>query len=153
MPSFETRIRVRSYELDGLGHVNHAVYLNYLEQARYDAMEAGGFPHTAVLGRGWGIYVVRIEVDYRRQCFQGDHLRILTGVEHFRKVSMTIGQQIHRSGEGETDGEPAVTARVTLVWIDERGRPMRVPPEARRALGEPDGSLSAPARPIQKESR
>lgn len=144
MPLFESRIRVRSYELDGLGHVNHAVYLNYLEQARYDAMEAGGFPHTAVIGRGWGIYVVRIEVDYRRQCFQGDHLRILTRVESFRKVSMMIGQQIHRVAEDPTvDDDPAVTARVTLVWIDEKGRPMRVPAEARRALGEPDGSLSS----------
>ena len=54
MRTFEDTIRVRSYELDALGHVNHAVYLNYLEQARYDAMEAGGFPHTEVFAKGWG---------------------------------------------------------------------------------------------------
>ena len=27
---------VRGYELDSFGHVNNAVYLNYLEQARWE---------------------------------------------------------------------------------------------------------------------
>ena len=30
---------VRGYELDSFGHVNNAVYLNYLEQARWEIME------------------------------------------------------------------------------------------------------------------
>jgi acyl-CoA thioester hydrolase len=134
MRTFDNTLRVRSYELDALGHVNHAVYLSYLEQARYDAMEAGGFPHTEVLGRGWGIYVVRVEVDYKKQCFQGDVLRIRTWVDEFRKVSMVIRHEIRREAEGE-ETEPALTARVVLVWIGEDGRPMRVPGGARASLG------------------
>jgi YbgC/YbaW family acyl-CoA thioester hydrolase len=134
MRTFDDTLRVRSYELDALGHVNHAVYLNYLEQARYDAMAAGGFPHSEVLGRGWGIYVVRLEVEYKKECFQGDVLRIRTWVEEFRKVSMTIGHEIRRVAEGE-GAEPALTARVVLVWIGEDGRPMRVPEGARTSLG------------------
>jgi YbgC/YbaW family acyl-CoA thioester hydrolase len=135
MRTFEVTLRVRSYELDALGHVNHAVYLSYLEQARYDAMEEGGFPHTEVLGRGWGIYVVRIEVDYKKQCYQGDVLRIRTRVVEFRKVSMTIEHEIRREAEGAA-AEPAVVARVVLVWIGEDGRPMKIPEGARRSLGD-----------------
>lgn len=33
---------VRGYELDSYGHVNNAVYLNYLEQARWDIIEQLG---------------------------------------------------------------------------------------------------------------
>jgi YbgC/YbaW family acyl-CoA thioester hydrolase len=33
---------VRGYELDSYGHVNSAVYLNYLEQARWDIIEQLG---------------------------------------------------------------------------------------------------------------
>lgn len=33
---FEYNFTVRGYELDSYGHVNHAVYLNYLEQARWE---------------------------------------------------------------------------------------------------------------------
>jgi acyl-CoA thioester hydrolase len=134
MQTFDTSIRVRSYELDALGHVNHAVYLNYLEQARYDVMESGGYPHSEVLGRGWGLYVVRIEVDYKKQCFQGDLLQVRTWVEKFRKVTMTLRHEIRREIEGE-EADPAVTARVVLVWIGEDGRPMRVPDGARSSLG------------------
>lgn len=158
MRTFETTLRVRSYELDALGHVNHAVYLNYLEQARYDAMEAGGFPHTAVLGRGWGIFVVRIEADYRKQCFQGDRLRIRTRVEAFRKVTMILRHEILREEEGPA-AEPALVARVTLVWIGADGRPMRIPPEARRALGEGEehaeekGAVGAPPHPDRADPR
>lgn len=33
---FVTELRVRGYELDSYGHVNNAVYLQYLEQARWE---------------------------------------------------------------------------------------------------------------------
>ncbi|MSR36396.1 MAG: hypothetical protein EXR95_07100 [Gemmatimonadetes bacterium] len=32
---FESRFKVRSYELDGFAHMNHAVFLNWFEQARF----------------------------------------------------------------------------------------------------------------------
>jgi len=137
MSGFETEFRVRSYELDSLGHVNHAVYLNYLEQARYDALTAGGLTPEVIRERGWGVYVVRVEVDYHRECFHEQLLRVTTVVEEFRKASMIIRQDIRRVDDGPM-ADPAVTARVVLVWIGEGGRPIRVPDEARQALA-PDG--------------
>jgi len=35
MTSFEHEIEVRFRDCDGLGHVNNAVYLTYLEQTRF----------------------------------------------------------------------------------------------------------------------
>ena len=108
-PAFVTPFRVRSYELDSLGHLNHAVYLNYLEQARFDALAAGGFPIETMQTRGWGVHVVRIEVDYRRECRLGDRLVARTAVQSFRNTSMTIHQALYRfrPGSGGEGGEGA----------------------------------------------
>ncbi len=126
-------VTVRSYELDAFGHVNHAVYLNYLELARFDALEEGGLPPSALTENGWGIHVVRVEVDYLKPCLQGQLLRIRTRTERFRNTSLTIAQEICRAIDGP-DAEPAVRARVTAVWIGESGRPVLIPDSARKAL-------------------
>jgi len=39
MKKFTQSLKVRSYELDSQGHVNYAVYLNYLEYARVSVLE------------------------------------------------------------------------------------------------------------------
>jgi thioesterase III len=156
MKLFECRLRVRSYELDGLGHVNHAVYLNYFEQARFEALEAGGFPPHRLKSRGWGVIVVRIEVDYLRECRQGDRLRVLTGAKSFRRTSMVLSQELLATPEDPADAavvadggkpesapppkeEPAARALVTAVWVGANGRPIRIPAEVRRALEEGSG--------------
>jgi len=134
-------VRVRSYELDSLGHVNHSVYLNYLEQIRYDALEAGGFPAEVMVAHGWAVHIVRAEVDYRKECRHGDLLRIRTWVEAFRHSSMTVRHEILRDSH-DTPGILAVSARIVLVWIGPEGRPIRIPEEARKALWEVAGGDS-----------
>ena len=129
--TFTTSLSVRSSELDSFGHVNHAVYLSYFEQARFEALDAGGFDLEALRAQGWGIHVVRVEVDYRRELLMGQRIRIRTWLERWRKTSMIIAQQADR-GEGT---EVVADIRVVAVWIDPDGRPMRVPESARIALG------------------
>ena len=47
-PMHETRLQVRWSELDPYGHVNHAVYLTYLEHARIAALESIGWGLAAI---------------------------------------------------------------------------------------------------------
>jgi YbgC/YbaW family acyl-CoA thioester hydrolase len=133
---FLSEFDVRSYELDGFGHVNYAVYLNYLEQARFDALAAGGFPLSTMAERNWGVYVARVEVDYRRECRLGHRIQVRTWVESFRNSSMVIGQEIlrHERGTDPVEGATAAEARIVAVWMGPDGRPMRIPPEVRQAL-------------------
>jgi acyl-CoA thioester hydrolase len=71
-------IRVRFHEVDALGHVNNAAYLNYLEQAAIDhAMLLGLDLET--LRRLGGVFVARRhELVFLRPAYAGDVLRIVT---------------------------------------------------------------------------
>lgn len=129
MPTIKSSFTVRSYELDSFGHVNHAVFLNYFEQARFEALEACGWPIQRVHDLGWGVYVVRIEVDYLAEVRYGDRLSIETWAEEVQRSRMILAQTMERS-----DGVTAAGARVVGVWVGEDGRPMRMPDELRTGL-------------------
>jgi YbgC/YbaW family acyl-CoA thioester hydrolase len=129
-PVSETEIEVRSYELDSFGHVNHAVYLHYLEHGRFQALRDWGFPYESLVARGWGVYVVRIEVDYVKEARLGQRLLVRTWVQDFRRTSMVLAQVMRCVG----DSAEVARALVTAVFVGEDRRPMRVPDPIRRAL-------------------
>jgi YbgC/YbaW family acyl-CoA thioester hydrolase len=139
--AFESRFRVRSYELDGFGHLNHAVYLNYFEQARFDALTDGGFGIERLAQRGWAVHVVRVEVDFRREARLGQEILVRTTVPHARNSSMTLEQiavdPARADSSAESGGGHAVFAegKVVVVWIGADHAPMRIPGEVRTALG------------------
>jgi acyl-CoA thioester hydrolase len=108
---FERRVDVRWRDTDALGHVNNAVYLTYLEEAR-----DGFYEHVL---RADPIYVVvRIELDLRAEVLHEDRqvlVRIV--VERVGTTSMTTRETIISS-----KGEVVADARVTTVRWDQEGR-------------------------------
>ncbi|MDT8368092.1 MAG: thioesterase family protein [Longimicrobiales bacterium] len=128
------RLRARSYELDSFGHVNHAVYLNYFEHARFAALTEGGFPPRRLAERGEGVHVVRVEVDFRRELCLGEEIEVRTRALDAGASSMTIGQQMVHPDDPDTI---YAEARVVVVWVGPDRRPMRVPEDVRDALGLP----------------
>lgn len=138
LKSFETRIACRPYELDSFGHINHSVYLNYFEQARWEALAAGGFSYDALQARGWEVHVVRIEVDFRSEVRLGDELRIKTWVDRHRRSASILLQEAWRDRkDAAVEADLVAEARVVAVWIGEGRRPIRVPQEIKDALGDP----------------
>lgn len=129
----ETEVTVRSYELDSFGHVNHAVYLNYLETGRFEALRTGGLSREEMARQGWGVYVVRLEIDYVKEARMDERLLVRTQLAGFRRSSMVLAQEVVRPVE---DGEDTVVrARVHAVWVGENGRPIRIPGPVKAALG------------------
>lgn len=123
---YTTRYPVRQYELDVLGHVNNAVYLNWVEQVAIDHVEALGF------GRDWsdahgGVWVVRQHmVTYHRPVLYGDAVLVTTLPQSIGGVRGTRRTEIHRASDG------ALATEVTTEWIWVRSsdhRPTRVPAE------------------------
>ena len=135
-PVSETPITVRSSELDSFGHVNHAVFLHYLEHGRFEALQGAGLSWSELDETDRSIFVVRIEVDYLEEVRRGQKLSVRTWAQSFRRTSMVLGQQIVRA---EDPGSIVLQAAITAVWIGADRRPQRVPDEVRKSLlGMPD---------------
>lgn len=115
-------LRVRTYELDHNGHVNNANYLNYLEYGRHEFLKAIGFDYDAMLQEGYGVFVARIEIDYRKPALLGDELLIETWPLKKGAASGLLAQRITRGGD------LVVEAKVTWAFVDSRGIPCKLPP-------------------------
>jgi acyl-CoA thioester hydrolase len=114
---------VRTYECDSYGHVNNAVYLQYLEYARWQYLKDIGFDYERARQAGYGTYVAHIEIDYKRPALTDDELTIASTPVKKGAVSGTIHQVITRGEETIAD------AKVTWAFVDSSGRPVRIPPE------------------------
>jgi acyl-CoA thioester hydrolase len=119
----ECTLQVRTYECDSYNHVNNANYLNYLEYARYEFLKDVGFDYLKVIEAGYGTYIARIEIDYKMPAFTDDKLVIRSRPIKKGAVSGVIAQEIWR---GES---LLVEAKVTWVFVDSKGQPVKIPPE------------------------
>ena len=117
----ETSLAVRSYECDSYGHVNHAVYVNYLEYARIEFLRAHGFDYAGMVEAGYFMVVAHLDIEYRTPAYAADELRIDTEPAEIRRISGTIRQTIRRGED--------VIARAEVRWcvVDRRGIPTKPP--------------------------
>jgi acyl-CoA thioester hydrolase len=122
---------VRSYECDAYGHVNNAVYLNYLEYARHAYLRDNGISIEKLRTEGYGLWVARLAIDYRRPAAADDPLAILTRPLRKSRVGGVLAQRIIRAGDAGAgragSGDTIAEAEVTWVCVDARGRPTRLP--------------------------
>lgn len=116
-------LRVRTYECDPYGHVNNAVYLHYLEYARYEYLRSVGFDYPGAIASGYGLYVAKVEIEYKKPALPDDELAIQSWPLKKGAVSGVMGQHILR---GE---ELLASAKVTWAFVDTRGLPTKIPPQ------------------------
>jgi acyl-CoA thioester hydrolase len=120
----ESSLRVRTYECDGYGHVNNANYLNYLEFARYELLRDIGFDYEKAVSAGYGLFIARVEIDYKKPAKTDDMLTIKTWPIKRGAVSGTLAQEI-RCGN-----DIMVEAKVTWAFVDAKtGMPVKIPQE------------------------
>ena len=126
---FSETWQVRQYELDQFGHVNNAVYLNWVEQVATDHVEALGFGRDWAIGRGGGWVVREHRITYHRPALYGDMVTVTTLPQSIGGVRGLRRTEMHRTGDA------ALLAEVETDWVWVRtadGRPMRVPAELLR---------------------
>jgi acyl-CoA thioester hydrolase len=111
---FEHRVDVRWRDVDALGHVNHAVFLTYLEEGR-DAF------YMQALGSDPVYVVARLEVDLRAEVRYPDRrVTVRIEVERLGTTSLTTRETILTSS-AETAAEARV---VTVRWDAARRKPV-----------------------------
>lgn len=126
--SHRTTIRVRFYELDPYGHVNHSIYIQYFEAARAEWLTEIGFPLHELSAEGIQIVVTELHTRYLGSAGPGDVLTVETELVALRRVSMTFTQRILR------DDELLVSQEIQAATVSTTGRPMRIPERLMGAL-------------------
>ena len=129
---YTVRYPVRQYELDVLGHVNNAVYLNWVEQVAIEHVEALGFGRAWATERG-GAWVVREHrVTYHRPVEYGDIVLVTTLPQELAGVRGLRRTEVHREADG------VLTTEILTQWIWVRasnGRPTRIPADLLELFG------------------
>jgi acyl-CoA thioester hydrolase len=146
MPSTHVRsFRIRHYECDAYGHVNHANYVRYMQEAAFDASAAVGydFARYHAMDRLW--LVRETEIDYLRPLRYGDSVEIKTWVLDFRRIRSRRGYEFRHAASGE------LVARASTDWVfleRSTGRPTTIPHDMMAAFF-PEG-LPSPAPPRER---
>jgi len=121
---FEHQVGLRWRDVDALGHVNHAVFLTYLEEGR-DAF------YVQALGRDPEYVVARVEIDLRAEVRYTDRqLQVRIAVERVGTTSLTTRETI-LTPTGVTVAEARV---VTVLWDTDARKPKAFTADERARL-------------------
>jgi YbgC/YbaW family acyl-CoA thioester hydrolase len=94
---FKYKKRVYGYECDVYGHLNNAVYLQIFEAARSEAIIEMGLPLSELKKDSIMMFVVRVEVDYKRGILHEDDIEVQSRILKHDKLSALWCQEIYDS--------------------------------------------------------
>ena len=127
---FSHRLEVRFRDCDALGHVNNAVYLTYLEEARRHHWRACGLASSADGERIPAVILARVEIDYRRPVLCGELLAVRLGVAAIGRTSFTYEYEIV-----DERSQLVASARTVLVRYDYAAqKPVPISDDFKQAL-------------------
>jgi acyl-CoA thioester hydrolase len=96
------KIQIRFSDIDSMGHVNNAIYLNYFEYARVAFF-------SPLLGVNWdwkrfGIILKKNEIEYHKPVFLGQTPEIRMFLVNIGSKSFTLGYELVVNSEICTTG-------------------------------------------------
>lgn len=114
-----------SYELDSFGHVNNAVFLNYLEKARCDFMTLRGLSFNDF--SRWKKYpvVARASIEYKNTATADDKLLIKGWVSNHTAASFTLKYEIFN----QENKKLVLKGETFHIFINDNNKPSRIPEE------------------------
>jgi acyl-CoA thioester hydrolase len=128
-----SEVPVRFSDTDGLGHVNNANYLSFLEVSRIDYLRR-------VVGRvkieEFGVIIARIEIDFKSPVLHHETLLVGCRVSEIGGASIKMEYRV----EAKSDGRLVAEAKSVMVTFDYGlNKPVRVGEEWRTKMEEFDG--------------
>ena len=122
-PVFEMALTAAPEHIDELGHVNNAVWVQWMERVAVAHWERVADPSHK---DAYYWVVVRHEIDYLRPAHEGDSITARTWVGDAPQGAR-FARFVEFTG---ADGKTCVRAKTDWAIIDKTlGRPIRVPPE------------------------
>jgi len=121
--------RVYYEDTDLAGIVYYANYLKFIERARSEWVRDRGINQTALKADSGLVFAVRhLVADYLAPARFDDLLVVTTRLAELGGARIVLDQDV------ACDGRPLFSARVTLVALNEAGRPARITAALRARL-------------------
>jgi len=120
--NFYHNVKVYYEDTDAGGVVYYANYLKYLERARTEALASIGLSNLQIKDKfGSFIIVKSCNIDYKKSAHLEDELTVRSFIKSATKTSFLLNQYITKNEIS------IVEAQVHLVFINEKGKPVKVP--------------------------
>ena len=120
--NFYHSVKVYYEDTDAGGVVYYANYLKYLERARTEALAKIGLSNLQIKEKFGALIIVKsCNIEYKKSAHLEDQLSIRSFVKSVTKTSFFMNQFI------TNDETLIVEAQVHLVFINEKGKPIKVP--------------------------
>ena len=120
--NFYHNVKVYYEDTDAGGVVYYANYLKYLERARTEALAKIGLSNLQIKEKFNALIIVKsCNIEYKKSAHLEDQLSIRSFIKSVTKTSFFMNQFI------TNDETPIVEAQVHLVFINEKGKPVKVP--------------------------
>ena len=109
---------------DSGGVVYYANYLKFLERARTEALFSIGYSNNKIQQDFNSLIIVKsCNIEYKKPSYLEDELTIRSFVKSITKTSFFMNQIISK------DKDIIVEAQVHLVFINNKGKPIKIPDE------------------------
>jgi acyl-CoA thioester hydrolase len=132
---FSIRVTVRNYEIDFMGHVNHAVYHQYAEHARAEHLRAAGFDLIEQRRSEVGVVLLESRIRYLRELTLGDEVEVTSDIEFGTGKTFRIEHLLLRE-----DGSRSAELNCVMGLLDTRARRLLPNPKDRllALTGQPE---------------
>jgi acyl-CoA thioester hydrolase len=120
--NFYHSVKVYYEDTDAGGVVYYANYLKYLERARTEALATIGLSNLQIKEKFGALIIIKsCNIEYKKSAHLEDLLTIRSFVKSATKTSFFMNQFITK------DEISIVEAQVHLVFVNEKGKPVKVP--------------------------
>src|SRR2546425_516787 len=137
MTRFTTDIQMRFRDIDGMGHVNNAVYLSYTELARTQFYMKQAHKKTL---EDIDFILAHVGIDFESQAVWGDEIQVTAWPSKIGTSSFTLTYEVSEKRSGRVLAR-AKSVQVSYDYDKRKSKPM--PPEVRGSrLPQAGGSIT-----------
>ena len=122
--NFFHKLKVYYEDTDSGGVVYYANYLKFLERARTEALYSIGYSNKKIKDQFEALIIVKsCKIEFRKSSFLEDELLVRSFVKSISRTSFFMNHIITK------DKDIIVEAQVHLVFINNKGKPIKIPDE------------------------
>lgn len=140
----ELKLKVRASDCDQYGHVNNAVYLDYLEHILALTLVSAGWTGDWNATSDYFWQISSLNIEFRQPAEFGDELLAGAWLVNYDEIAPAFGFELRLSNPGHGNESPTVVARARSEWRRlnrASGEPDQIPPENLDGVAQDGGSL------------